>query len=78
MKNKEMNLTDYVMEDLADIYRERSAKMNLDQILNNYDNQKAYEYDDYVEEQEDNKDAYDDYLIQCEMDRRAEEYEENE
>ena len=68
-----MNLTDYVMEDLADIYRERSAKMN-----DYYDNQKAYEYDDYVEEQEDNEEAYDDYLIQQEMDRRAEEYEENE
>ncbi len=71
-------MTNYVMEDLADIYRERSANMNLDQTLNTYDNQKAYEYDDYVEEQEDNEDAYDDYLIQCEMDRRAEEYEENE
>lgn len=78
MENKEMNLIDFVMEDLADIYRERSANMNLDQILNTYDNQKAYEYDDYVEEQEDNEDAYDDYLIQCEMDRRAEEYEQNE
>ena len=73
MENKEMNLTDFVMEDLADIYRERSANMN-----DYYDNQKAYEYDDYVEEQEDNEDAYDDYLIQCEMDRRAEEYEQNE
>lgn len=66
-----MNLTDFVMEDLADI--ERSANMN-----DYYDNKMAYEYDDYVEEQEDNKDAYDDYLIQCEMDHRAEKYEENE
>ena len=70
-----MNLTDFVMEDLADI--ERSANMNLDRILNTYDNQKAYEYDDYVEEQEDNEDAYDDYLIQCNDDVRAEEYFDN-
>ena len=73
MKNKEMNLTDFVMEDLADIYREMSAKMN-----DYYDNQKAYEYDDYVEEQEDNEDEYDGYLEQCNDDARAEEYEENE
>ena len=67
-----MNLTDFVMVDLADIYREMSAKMN-----DYYDNQKAYEYDDYVEEQEDNEDAYDDYLIQCNDDVRAEEYFDN-
>lgn len=52
--------------------------MNLDQILNTYDNQKAYEYDDYVEEQEDNEDAYDDYLIQWSRDKRAENYEDTE
>lgn len=66
-------MIDYVMEDLADIYRERGVKMN-----DYYDNQMAYEYDDYVEEQEDNEEVYDDYLIQQAMDRRAEEYEQNE
>lgn len=70
-------MTNYIMEDLANIYRERSAKMNLDQILNTYDNQKAYEYDDYVEEQEDNEDEYDGYLEQCNDDARAEEYFDN-
>lgn len=38
---------------------------------NNYDNDIAYSYDDYVEE---NEDAYEDYLLQKQLDEKAEEF----
>ena len=39
-----------------------------------YDNLMAYEYDDYVEPQEENEDAYEDYMIQKQIDEKAEEF----
>lgn len=42
---------------------------------NNYDNDMAYSYDDYLgEEEQENVDAYEDYLIQQAMDEKAEEF----
>lgn len=41
-----------------------------------YDNLMAYEYDDYVgEEEQFNEEAYEDYLIQKQMDEKAETFE---
>ena len=42
---------------------------------NNYDNDMAYSYDDYVEPQEENEDAYEDYLLQKQQDEKAEKFE---
>lgn len=41
---------------------------------NNYDNDIAYSYDDYVEPKEENEDAYEDYLLQKQLDEKAEEF----
>lgn len=37
-----------------------------------YDNLQAYEYDDYVEKDDFNEDAYEDYLLQRKLDEMAE------
>ena len=42
---------------------------------NNYDNDMAYSYDDYLgEEEQENIDAYEDYLVQQKMDEEAEKF----
>ena len=44
----------------------------------NYDNDIAYSYDDYVECEQENEDAYEDYLLQKQQDEEAEKFEASE
>jgi len=41
---------------------------------NNYDNDLAYSYDDYVESKDNEDDAYIEYLLEQEQEKKAEEF----